>query len=162
FDPDAFRTNQRIPSHMRMTERDAYWGAKIVTSFSDEQISALVATARLTDADGRYIEHALRVRRDIIGRRYLRASAAVENPAVSPDGTRICFQDLAIARGYAQAAEVRYQVAVTDGRGNRLAAYEEQAAGPGACLSIGGPGPGATGYRVVEIRAHLIGPAGHE
>jgi hypothetical protein len=162
FDPDTFRTNQRIPSHMRMTERDAYWGAKLVTSFSDEQIAALVATARLPDADGGYIEHALRIRRDILGRRYLRAVAAVENAGMSPDGTRICFQDLAIARGYAQAAEVRYQVTVSDGLGNRLTAYEEQAAGPSACLSIGGPGPGATGYRVVEIRAHLIGAAGHE
>jgi hypothetical protein len=162
FDPDTFRTNQRIPSHMRMTERDAYWGAKLVTSFSDEQVAALVATARLPEADGRYIEHALRVRRDIIGRRYLRAIAAVENPGMSPDGSRICFQDLAIARGYAQPVEVRYQIAASDGRDRRLAAYDQQASGPAACVPIGPPEPGATGYRIVEIRAHLIGPAGHE
>jgi len=163
FDPDAFRTNQRIPSHMRMTERDAYWGAKLVTAFSDEQIAAVVATARLPEADGAYIDHALRVRRDIIGRRYLRAVAAVENASVSPDGTRICFQDLAIARGYAQAAEVRYRVEVSDGRGTRLATYEEDASGLASCLPIG---PGidgtGTGYRIVEIRAHLIGAAGHD
>jgi hypothetical protein len=162
FDPDTFRTNQRLPSHMRMTERDAYWGAKLVSSFSDEQLAALVATARLPEADGRYLEHALRIRRDIIGRRYLRAIAAVENPGMSPDGSRICFQDLAIARGYAQPAEVRYQMAVSDGRGNRLAAYEQQASGPSTCVPIGAPAPGATGYRIVELRAHLIGPAGHE
>ena len=162
FNPDTFRTNQRIPSHMRMTERDAYWGAKLVTSFSDEQIGAIVATAGLPEADARYIDHGLRARRDIIGRRYLRAVAAVENPSVSPDGTRICFQDLAIARGYAQAAEVRYQVQVTDGRGKGLAAYEQQAVGPAACVSIGSPASTDTGYRVVEIRSHLIGPAGHE
>jgi hypothetical protein len=162
FDPDAFRTNQRIPSHMRMTERDAYWGAKVVTAFSDEQIAAVVATAGLPAADGGYIDHALRVRRDIIGRRYLRAVAAVENASTSPDGTRICFQDLAIARGYAQAAEVRYRAEVSDGRGTRLAAYEQEAAGPASCIPLGAVEPGGTGYRIVEVRAHLIGPAGHE
>ena len=84
FDPDTFRTNRKLPSHMRLTDRDAYWGAKLVTAFSDEQIAALVATARLPEADARYIDRGLRVRRDIIGRRYLRAVAAVENPTMSP------------------------------------------------------------------------------
>ena len=31
FDPDTFRTNRKLPSHMRLTDRDAYWGAKLVT-----------------------------------------------------------------------------------------------------------------------------------
>src|SRR6185369_8185050 len=107
--------------------RDAYWGAKLVTSFSDEQIGVLVATARLPEDDGRYVEHALRVRCDIIGWRYLRAVAAVESPSMSPDGTRICFQDLAIACGYAQPVEVCYRIEASDGRGNRLAVYEQRA-----------------------------------
>jgi hypothetical protein len=162
FDPDAFRTNQRIPSHLRMTERDAYWGAKLVTSFSDEQIAALVGTARLPEPDATYIDRTLRVRRDIIGRRYLRAIAAVENPTMSPDGSRICFEDLSIARGYAQAAEARYLVEVTDGRGNRVASVRQDATGPVACVPIGGPGPGTTGYRVVQIRTHLVAAAGRD
>ena len=69
-----------------MTERDAYWGAKIVTSFTDAQIAALIAAARLGEPDATYATHALEVRRDIIGRRYLRAMAAVEAPEVSVDG----------------------------------------------------------------------------
>ena len=127
FDPDTFRTNRKLPSHMRLTDRDAYWGAKLVTAFSDEQIAALVATARLPEEDARYVDRGLRVRRDIIGRRYLRAVAAVENPTMSPDGSRICFEDLAIARGYAQPAEVRYDVEVGDGFGNRIASFEQEA-----------------------------------
>jgi hypothetical protein len=162
FDPDAFRTNQRIPSFMRMTDRDAYWGAKLVTSFSDEQIAALVGTARLPDEDARYIDRTLRVRRDIIGRRYLRAIAAVENPTVSPDGSRICFEDLSIARGYAQAAEARYLVEVTDGRGSRVASLRQDATGPFACVAIGDLSPGATGYRIVQIRTHLVAAAGRD
>jgi hypothetical protein len=142
---------------MRMTDRDAYWGAKIVTSFSDEQIAAVVATARLPAADTRYLDHAMRARRDIIGRRYLRAVAAVENAGMSPDGTRVCFEDLAIARGYTQPAEARYSIEATDGRGNRVGSYEQHASGPFACVPIGGADPGATGYRIVAIRTR--GPA---
>jgi hypothetical protein len=160
FDPDTFRTNQRIPAHMRLTDRDAYWGAKVVTAFSDEQIGALVATARLPEPDARYIEHALRVRRDIIGRRYLRAVTAVENPRLSSDGAQVCFDDLAIARGHAQAAEVRYRVQAGDGLGNAIAAFEQEAGGATTCVSIGGAEPKASGYRVVEIRAHFVAAAG--
>jgi hypothetical protein len=160
FDPDTYRTNQRIPSHMRMTDRDAYWGAKVVTSFSDEQIAAVVGTARLPIADARYLDHAMRVRRDIIGRRYLRALAAVENPGMAPDGTRVCFEDLAIARGYLQVAEARYLIEATDGLGNRVGSYEQAASGPSACVPIGGTEPGATGYRVVAIRTRRPTAAG--
>jgi hypothetical protein len=132
-----------------------------VTAFSDEQIATLVSTARLPEADARYIDRGLRVRRDIIGRRYLRAVAAVENPSMAPDGARVCFEDLAIARGYAQAAEVRYEVEADDGLGNRIASSEQEAAGPAACVPIGGAERGS-GYRVVSIRARFVGAAGHE
>jgi len=161
FDPDRFRTSQKLPPHMRLTDRDAYWGAKLVTAFSDEQIAALVSTARLPDADARYLDRGMRIRRDIIGRRYLRAVAAVENPSMAPDGTRICFEDLAIARGYAQPAEVRYVVEAGDGLGQRIASHEQEAAGPAACVPIGGTDRGS-GYRVVEIRARFVGTAGRE
>ena len=160
FDPDTFRTNRKLPSHMRLTERDAYWGAKLVTAFSDEQIATLVSTARLPEADARYIDRGLRVRRDIIGRRYLRAVAAVENPSMAPDGARVCFEDLAIARGYAHGG------GPLRGRGGRRARQphrrvEQEAAGPAACVPIGGAERGS-GYRVVPIRSRFVGAAGHE
>jgi hypothetical protein len=158
FDPDSYRTNRKNPAHVRMTERDAYWGAKIVTAFSDQQIAALAATARLGEPDASYLERALRVRRDIIGRRYLRATAAVESPRVSDDGAAVCFDDLAIARGYADARGARYQIRVADGYGTQLAAGEQAAAGARTCVPIGPPGPGA-GYRVVEIRTAAAGRA---
>jgi hypothetical protein len=154
FDPDAYRPNRKLPGHVRMTDRDAYWGAKLVTSFSDAQIAAIVATARYPEADAAYIAHALRVRRDIIGRRYLRRVAAVENPALSPDGTTVCFDDLAIARGYASPGEVRYHAEISDGLGRVLGVAEAPATGPRACLPVGGPGPGS-GYRVVRVSTQL-------
>ncbi len=154
FDPDSYRANRRVPPHMRMTARDAYWGAKIVTAFSDNQLHAVVATAGLPGPEAAYLEHALRVRREIIGRRYLRAVAAVENPVVSADGKSLCFDDLAIDRGYVSALEARDLVDIFDGNGASLASFEQAASGPRTCVSLGGGAPGS-GYRVVSIRERL-------
>ena len=159
FDPDAYRTNRKLPTHLRMTDRDAYWGAKIVTSFSDAQLAAVVAAAHYPQPDAAYLEHALRVRRDIIGRRYLRAMAAVEEPVVAEDGAQVCFQDLAIARRYADPWETRYQVEIGDGRGARLAAFEQMASGARTCIPFPSAPPG-TGYRIVRIVTQLGDGAG--
>lgn len=160
FDPDTFRTNRKVPAFMRLTARDAYWGAKLVTAFTDDDIAALVATARLAQDDADYLERALRVRRDIIGRRYLRAVTAVEDPALSSDGTALCFEDRAIARRYASPVEIAYQLRVTDGQGGSLGEREVEPTGPRTCVPIGGAEPGATGYRVVALTARVAGGAG--
>jgi hypothetical protein len=154
FDPDSYRPNRRVPPHMRMTARDAYWGAKIVTSFSDGQLHAIVAAARLPEPDAAYVEHALCVRRDIIGRRFLRAVAAVESPAVAADGGEVCFEDLAVDRGYVGALGASYLVDVADGDGRPLASFEQPVSGPHACVGIGDAEPGI-GYRVVRVRERL-------
>jgi hypothetical protein len=154
FDPDAYRGNRRVPAHMRMTERDAYWGAKLVTSFTDDQLHAVVAAASLPARDAAYLEHALEVRRDIIGRRYLRAIAAVENPELTPDGGLLCFDDLAVARGYAGRDEPTYLVQRLDGQGHAIAAFEQRALGPRTCVGTGGPDPRQP-YQVIRIRERL-------
>jgi hypothetical protein len=154
FDPDAYRTNRKNPAFVRMTDRDAYWGAKLVTSFSDAQIAALVATGRMGEPDTSYLEHALRVRRDSIGRRYLRAMTAVEAPETTADGDYVCFRDIAITRGYARTAEASYDVEVSDGRGAVLARFAQPSQGTETCLPLPGGVPG-TGYRIVQVRTKL-------
>jgi hypothetical protein len=154
FDPDAFRDNRKNPAFMRMTDRDAYWGAKIVTAFSDDRIGALVAAAEIGEPDASFLVHALKVRRDIIGWRYLRAIAAVEEPEVSDDGGSLCFRDLAIDRGAARAGEVRYEVEVGDGKGGVLARFAQPTTAARACLPIA-PASAGTGYRVVSVRSRF-------
>jgi len=162
FDVEAFRTNRKGPAHKRMTDRDAYWGAKVVTSFSDAQIAAVVDAAELNADDAAYIGRALRVRRDVIGRRYLTAMTAVEAPAVvltsvTGGAPAVCFDDLAIARGYAEAPRVRYHVQITDDRGRRL--LDGMAAAQGARTCVAAPAI-AGGYRVMAIAAELAGADG--
>jgi hypothetical protein len=158
FDPDGHRTNRKVPAHMRLTDRDAYWGAKLVTSFSDAQLDALVAAAHLSDDAAAYLAHAMKVRRDIIGRRYLRGFAAVEDPRVSDGGGEVCFRDLAIERGYATVA-TRYVYEITDGHGFAVTSGEHTSSGAWSCLPLGGVGRG-TGYRILRIAARLDGREG--
>src|SRR5262249_59047466 len=105
FDVESFRTNRKGPAYKRMTDRDAYWGAKLVTSFTDAQIAAVVAATDLERDDAAYVARGLGVRRDIIGHRYLTAVTAVQAPAVvgARAPAQIRFQELAVPRGRAQA-----------------------------------------------------------
>jgi len=157
FNPDEFRTGEKVPAHRRMTDRDAYWGAKVVTSFSDAQIAAIVAEARLPASEAAYLTRTLGIRRDIVGRRYLRAVTAVEAPRASADGRAVCFDDLAITRGYAAPGEVRYAVTVDDHAG-RVAAFAVPATGASTCVTL----PPTRGpYRVVGVATEWLAN-GHE
>jgi hypothetical protein len=151
FDPDVFRSNRKVPSHVRRTDRDVYWGAKLVASFTDAQIDAVVDEARFPERDAAWIKHALRVRRDTIARRYLRAVSAVEQPAVSSDGGSVCFLDVAVARGHVSPERLRYAVTVEDGQGGRLATSEQAAGGSRTCLPLPFAGKPRTGYRIVQV-----------
>jgi hypothetical protein len=161
FDPEEYRPRTKVPAHMRRTDRDLYWGAKVVTSFSDAQLAAVVATARLGAADAAHVQQALRARRDVIGRLYLRRQTAVESPDVSPDGAAVCFDDLAIARGYAASGAVRYEVEVLDGQGRRLTQGQRAATGARTCVAAGTTARG-DGYRVVRVTAVHDGGAGRQ
>ena len=145
FDVEAFRTNRKVPAHKRMTDRDAYWGAKLVTSFTDAQL------ARRRGGGARWSRARPRT-----SSRALRGPPRHHRPAL-PDGDdrrrgarvvadggrrRVCFDDLAIARGYAEAARVRYRVGISDDRGRQLGETTVRGAGARAAVS---PVPDAGG-----------------
>jgi len=150
FDPDDYHPNRKNPAHVRATDRDLYWGAKLVTAFTDAQIAALVDQARFPRPEADYVLHALRVRRDIIGRRYLGPMTAVERPAMAAGDAEVCFSDLGVDRGLARPDAIRYAITISDGLGQRLSSFEQQAGRARTCVPVG-PGPGTSGYRIVEV-----------
>jgi hypothetical protein len=57
------------PAHEKMTRRDAYWGAKIVMSFSDAALRRIVETGDISNPEAEdYLVQTLMERRDKIGR----------------------------------------------------------------------------------------------
>jgi hypothetical protein len=122
FDPGDFTPGIPDPAFREMTDADAYWGAKIVASFSDAQIRAAVEAAHYEDPRAPdFLVRNLIERRDKIAR-YWFARVAPLDFFVVRDG-EVRFHDLAVDRGLekTRAYDVEVESAgATAGKGERL------------------------------------------
>jgi hypothetical protein len=116
YRPEDFRQLVPQPAFREMTDRDGYWGAKIVASFSDAQIAAAVEAAQYEDPRARdYLVKNLIVRRDKIARHWFDRVAPLDFFSVQDGALR--FHDLAVDVGLAGARAYDVEVAPTRGRG---------------------------------------------
>jgi hypothetical protein len=114
-----------------MTDRDAYWGAKIVASFTNEQIAAIVKTGKYTDAIAESVLiEILEQRRDRIIDYYFRRVAPMDR--LKLQGNSLVFADLAIDAKRDDPARVRYQVTTEAKNVKRVAGTFN----PGASIPI--------------------------
>lgn len=117
FRADVFKPGKWVPTYPnpafeKMTRRDAYWGAKMVISFSDEDLEAIVETAQITnpDAEAELLE-VLKNRRDKVGRYWFDRINPLDRFAVTATAeaaSRLVFEDLAVTSGLEPAADRRY------------------------------------------------------
>lgn len=122
FEGELFVAEQWKPNYPNlafrsMDEADGYWGAKIVTAFDDTLIRTLAAAGEYTRPEvTRFVEDALRMRRDKIGRYWFDEVAPLEDLELetSAGAWTLSFRDLGVERGYAQASERRYLITVKD------------------------------------------------
>jgi len=99
FDPEKWVPNYPNPAFAQRTPEDEYWAAKIVMSFTDDDIRALVETAQYTDPLAtEYVTKTLIARRDRIGRTYFVKLLPVEEFHFV--NGRLEFKDLAVALGF--------------------------------------------------------------
>jgi len=113
FKPEDWAPLQTVEPFRRMTLADAYWGAKIVASFSDAQITAAVNAAHYEDPRASdIIRRVLIERRDKIARHWFARVAPLDFFHVRDQ--YLVFHDLAVDRGV--AAERGYRVESGDGR----------------------------------------------
>ncbi|MBI4512610.1 MAG: hypothetical protein HY702_00730 [Gemmatimonadetes bacterium] len=103
FDPAGWKPTYPNPAFAQRTARDAYWGTKLVASFTDEEIRAAVRAAGYSDpAAEDLMLAALLARRDRILRHGFHIVTPIESPEVTYDsaGTLILrFEDLAVRYG---------------------------------------------------------------
>ena len=84
-----------------MQPDDAFWGARLVSRFSNEIIRAIVGAARFDDpAATEYLSKVLAERRDKIARVWLNSVVPIVNPALAGDGT-LTFENAAVTAGAA-------------------------------------------------------------
>ena len=112
FKAERWKPMYPVPAFENLTNRDAFWGAAIVTSFSDAQIEAAVAAAELSDPKAtRGLVDFLVERRDRVGTYWFSRLNPLAEFRIE-DGERLSGSDLAVNRGYATNRETRYRIRV--------------------------------------------------
>ena len=72
FQPEKWKPEYPNPAFRNMTDEDAFWAARIVMAFTDEQVRAMVRTGQLSDSKAEeYLIACLIKRRDKIGQHWL-------------------------------------------------------------------------------------------
>ncbi|MFT7692910.1 MAG: hypothetical protein ACI8P2_001537 [Candidatus Latescibacterota bacterium] len=129
FENETFAAGSWVPTYPnpafeRCTNRDGYWGAKIVMSFSDEDIVAMVSTGHYSNAQaGAELTRLLAERRDMIGQYWYARVNPLDHFAVH-DGA-LAFADLAVVGGLQEAGSTRYRFQRLDAEGENVGAVRE-------------------------------------
>src|SRR5215471_2220010 len=111
FEPMRWRSNSPNPAFDNMTKRDGFWGAKIVSSFTNDQIEAAVRAGQYSDPDAeRMLVQILQQRRDRIAEYWFRQVAPLDRFRFTSDG--LTFDDLAIENNLDDAAHTKYEVLI--------------------------------------------------
>jgi hypothetical protein len=107
FDPEKWKPNYPNPAFLSRRPDDEYWAAKIVLSFTDEDIRALVESGQFSDPRAvEYLTQKLIERRDKIGSLYFSKVLPLDNFEVR--NGELGFEDLAVRYGFRPA--LQYQI----------------------------------------------------
>lgn len=123
FDPAKWKPNYPNLAFLRMDDSDAYWGAKIVTAYSNQLVRSLAEAGDYSRTEvTKYVEDTLLLRRDAIGNYWLDRITPLEALALAhtDSGIEIRFSDLALERGYAEEGTRAYRVQAVDAYGREL------------------------------------------
>jgi hypothetical protein len=122
FHPAKWDPIYPLPPFENMTDRDAYWGAKIVMAFRDDDLRALIEAGEYSDPEAvEMIFEILKVRREKIGRHWFRKVSPVDYFQLEQHGDSLLvhFQDLEIKYDLASSAEYQYTIYLPKGKVKR-------------------------------------------
>jgi hypothetical protein len=132
FDPATWKPNYPNLAFEQMDDADGYWGAKIVTAFTDDTIFHLVQSGDYTRTEvTQHVADVLKKRRDAIGRYWFGRVTPLEKFSLSQAGSgyRLSFRDFGLERGYERAENRSYRFCLENTDGKKLT--EEQDTQPG-------------------------------
>jgi len=115
FEPNNFDPIIPNPAFERMSDRDAYWGAKIVMAFRDHDLETLIQTGQYSNPDAaEYLLKTLIERRDKIGRYWFNKINPLDyfKTESTRDNLIISFDDLAVKYNIEKAENSKYTCSV--------------------------------------------------
>jgi hypothetical protein len=157
FQPEKWKPEYPNPAFDNMTDEDAFWAAKIVMCFSDDQLRAIVKTGQLSDARAEaYLTETIIKRRDKVGRFWLNQVNPLDQFQV--DGSTLVFDNAAVRLLKGVPAADSYQVQwnrfdnhkqTQESAGSKVTTKEPRLEIPSAAFE--GPSDGVGHYALVEI-----------
>jgi hypothetical protein len=160
YDPGAWKTDYPVYVPFLFADRfDKFWGAKILIRFTRSQLHAIVETGQLSDP--RAVEY---VTDTLVARQ--RATAAYWFARVNPldrfvaSDDQLCFDDLSLVYGFAEARATRYRAVRYDRDAQLLGeagAPAEPAGRSCVALALAKDGDGYTVMRVETTRPGFSG-----
>ena len=113
FHPQKYEFINPNPAFKNMTNRDGFWGAKLVMSFTEEQIRAAAAEGQYTDPRAEeYLVQTLIERQRIIGRFWFNRMNPLDRfelRKAQDGGQELCFVDLAVESGLENPEQLQYR-----------------------------------------------------
>ncbi|MDZ7720515.1 MAG: hypothetical protein U5K72_16995 [Balneolaceae bacterium] len=128
FKPGRWVSAHPLPAYENMTLRDAFWGAKQVMSFTDENIRAIVETGDLSSQKAEeYLIKTLIERRDKIGKYWFRKINPIDKFKVERNEDKIIleFTDLGTEKGLFEKKSTKYRYSLKSKGGQVFAENEE-------------------------------------
>lgn len=153
FDPFRWKPNYPIVAFENLSVADGYWAAKIVMSFTPEQVRAAVEAGEYSDpAAADYLVRVLLERRNKIGRYWFARAGGLDRFELAADGPApaLRFRDLNVEYGFARPAERRYRYRIREGRGK--SEWRELAPGDDLAIPLADL-DNHPGTRVIELQA---------
>ena len=124
FAPDKWKPSFPNLAFEQMDDGDGYWGAKIVTAFTDPLIRRIAEAGQYTRQEvTQFIETVLRERRDAVGKYWLNRVTPLEEITLA--GQRLQFRDLAVERGFSGSGLREYRFHVRSLNRKRLTDVRE-------------------------------------
>lgn len=111
FEPDHYKGIIPNPAFVNLTDRDGYWGARIVASFTDDQLRAAVEAGGYSDpAAADYLLDVLKRRRDITAKYWFDRMSAVDHFETTHGeaAPELRCRDIAVESGVVRAEDRRY------------------------------------------------------
>jgi hypothetical protein len=160
FDPGTWKPDYPVYAPFLVADRiDKFWGAKILIRFTRDQLHAIVATGQLSDPRAvEYLTDTLVARQRATAAYWFARVNPLDRFAAAAD--QLCFDDLAIAYRFADAATTRYRVTRYDRHARELGAADARPGAGGktcAALALAGDGDGYTVVRIATTRPGFTG-----
>ena len=126
FDPEQYKTQFPYEAFRLVTRADGFWAAKLLMSFSNEDIQAMVRAGQYSNAkDAETIAKTLGERRDMIARYWFSRANPLDGFLFS--GGKLSFKDLAVDYGFAHQEGSAYHITVMrEGKKEKVAEFQTQ------------------------------------